>query len=182
MRRQIPTHPIVPDPEPVLHLQMPPQDFGAKPALEAYHILWAHRLSDRHRRLAPALALAGRLGRDRRTLDAPRRSVLSAGLVRSGDAAHSCRRCARLDKDRSPAPKLVRPLTAPCPLTSAVVVGLALRSRPRQDDRGNATAAAPQAQRHGRPLCRSLARRGRVRIYRDPYTLPARSCRLFRRS
>jgi hypothetical protein len=49
---QIPAVTIFVDAEPVLHPQMPAQHSGAKPALEAHHILGAHRLPDRHRRMA----------------------------------------------------------------------------------------------------------------------------------
>ena len=53
--------------------------------------------------------------RDWRTLDAPRQSVPRAGLTRSGDAARSCRRCARPDRGRPPAKAcLVLPLCLPC--------------------------------------------------------------------
>jgi hypothetical protein len=49
---QIPADTIFVDAEPVLHPQMPAQHSGAKPALQAHHIFRAHRLPDRHRRLA----------------------------------------------------------------------------------------------------------------------------------
>ena len=49
---QIPAGTIFVDGEPVLYPQMPAQHSGAKPALEAHHILGAHRLPDRHRRMA----------------------------------------------------------------------------------------------------------------------------------
>ena len=49
---QIPAGAIFVDAEPMLHPQMLAQHSGAKPALEAHHVLRAHRLPDRHRRLA----------------------------------------------------------------------------------------------------------------------------------
>ena len=51
VRSQIPTGAIFVDAEPVLHLQMPAQHLGAKPAVQAHHIILLHRAVDWHRRL-----------------------------------------------------------------------------------------------------------------------------------
>jgi hypothetical protein len=49
---QIPAGTIGVDAEPVLHLQMPAQGLGAKPAFETHDVIGLHRSPDRHRRLA----------------------------------------------------------------------------------------------------------------------------------